>query len=214
MVTKQRRRYKSDHFVKGSYQNILAYMLMADEETIEEGMQWYSNAYTIGEQVSALLGHSDPKYGIGVLSALSPQMEWGDNIEQAILFASTGWSNNQTADNNNKAIDIANGADPLSVLGGEKVTAFYQAILTPHADTKPVVDRHAIAIYYGKPVSERQLSRAFGNRKVMRRIQYAYVRASKEVGQHYNVVQATTWVQHRKDKGYTKVKAWEKTNAI
>ena len=40
MVTKQRRRYKSDHFVKGSYQNILAYMDMADAETIAEGKQW------------------------------------------------------------------------------------------------------------------------------------------------------------------------------
>ena len=72
MVTKQRRRYKSDHFVKGSYQNILAYMLIADAETIDEGMQWYSNAHIIGEQVSALLGQDDPKYGIGILSALSP----------------------------------------------------------------------------------------------------------------------------------------------
>ena len=80
MVTKQRRRYKSDHFVKGSYQNILAYMDMADAETIAEGKQWYSNAHIVGEQVSALLGNAAPKYGIGILSALSPNMEWGDNV--------------------------------------------------------------------------------------------------------------------------------------
>ncbi len=205
MVTKQRRRYKSDHFVKGSFQNILAYMTMADTETIEEGKQWYSNAHIIGEQVSALLGYDDPKYGIGIVSALSPQMEWGDNIEQAILFASTGWSNNQTADNNNKAIDIANGADPLSVLGGEKVTAFYQAILTPHADTKPVVDRHAMAVYCNYVPEYAKLSQAMGNARVMRRIQSAYTKAHSyypELDRH--AVQAITWILQRKMKEVTR----------
>ena len=205
MVTKQRRRYKSDHFVKGSYQNILAYMDMADEETAYEGRRWYSDAHTIGEQVSALLGHDDPKYGIGILSALSPQMEWGDNIEQAMLFAKNGWSTMQTADNNRKADKIANGVDPLSVLGGEKVRAFYQAILTPHADTTPVVDRHAMAVYCNYVPDRAKLSQAMGNARVMRRIQSAYTKAHSyypELDRH--AVQAITWILQRKMKEVTR----------
>lgn len=205
MVTKQRRRYKSDHFVKGSFQNILAYMLIADTETIDEGTQWYSNAHIIGEQVSALLGQDDPKYGIGILSALSPNMEWGDNIEQAMLFTSTGWANMQTADNNAKAEKIANGADPLSVLGGEKVRAFYQAILTPHADTTPVVDRHAMAVYCNYIPDKAELKQAMGNARVMRRIQSAYTKAHSyypEFDRHS--IQAITWVLQRKMKEVTR----------
>lgn len=205
MVTKQRRRYKSDHFVKGSFQNILAYMAMADAETIEEGEQWYSNAHIIGEQISTMLGYDDPKYGIGVLSALSPQMEWGDNIEQAILFASTGWSDMQTGDNNHKATKIANGVDPLSVLGGEKVRAFYQAILTPHADTTPVVDRHAMAVYCNYVPDRAKLSQAMGNARVMRRIQSAYIKAHSyypDFDRHS--IQAITWILQRKMKEVTR----------
>ena len=205
MVTKQRRRYKSDHFVKGSYQNILAYMTIADAETIEEGMQWYDNAHIIGEQVSSLLVYDDPKYGIGILSALSPNMEWGDNIEQAMLFTSTGWANMQTADNNAKAEKIANGADPLTVLGGEKVRAFYQAILTPNADTTPVVDRHAMAVYCNYIPDKAELKQAMGNARVMRRIQSAYTTAHgyyPEFDRH--AIQAITWILQRKMKEVTR----------
>ena len=205
---------KAENVVKGSYQNIVQAYNKASYDSHTEGQYWYVDANNIAGQVSNLLGTEDIRVGAGILAALSPQIDWGNNIAEALKFTSLGYSTMQTQANNAKAQKIQEGQDPDTILGGHKVVPFYHAILEPTGQYKPVVDRHAIAIYYGKPVSERQLSRAFGNRKVMRRIQYAYVRASKEVGQHYNVVQATTWVQHRKDKGYTKVKAWEKTNAI
>jgi len=201
---------KAENVVKGSYQNIVEAYNNASEDSLIEGWDWYKDAKMIAGQVSNLLGTEDIRVGAGILAALSPQIDWGTNIAEALKFTSLGYSTMQTQANNAKAKKISEGQDPDTVLGGNKVVPFYHAILEPTGQYKPVVDRHAMWIYYGKPVSEKQLSRAFGNKKVMRRIQSAYVRASKKVGQHYNVVQATTWVQHRKDKGYVQAKAWEK----
>ena len=201
---------KAHNIVRGSYQNIVQAYNKASAESFFEGREWYTDANSIAEQVSTLLGTEDIRVGAGILSALSPQIAWGENVAAALKFTSLGYSTMQTQANNAKAQKIQEGQDPETVLGGAKVTSFYHAILEPTGQYKPVVDRHAIAVYYGKPVSRRDLGRAMSNPRVIRRIQSAYVRASRIVRQHYNVVQATTWVQHRKDKGYVQAKAWEK----
>ena len=201
---------KAHNIVRGSYQNIVQAYNKASAESFFEGREWYTYANSIAEQVSTLLGTEDIRVGAGILSALSPQIAWGENVAEALKFTSLGYSTMQTQANNAKAQKIQEGQDPETVLGGAKVTSFYHAILEPTGQYKPVVDRHAIAVYYGKPVSRRDLGRAMSNPRVIRRIQSAYVRASRIVRQHYNVVQATTWVQHRKDKGYVQAKAWEK----
>jgi|6_EtaG_2_1085325.scaffolds.fasta_scaffold13674_2 hypothetical protein len=201
---------KAHNIVRGSYQNIVQAYNKASADSFFEGREWYTDANSIAEQVSTLLGTEDIRVGAGILSALSPQIAWGENVAEALKFTSLGYSTMQTKANNVKAQKIQEGQDPETVLGGAKVTSFYHAILEPTGQYKPVVDRHAIAVYYGKPVSRRDLGRAMSNPKVIRRIQSAYVRASRIVRQHYNVVQATTWVQHRKDKGYVQAKAWEK----
>ena len=201
---------KAHNIVRGSYQNIVQAYNKASAESFFEGREWYTDANSIAEQVSTLLGTEDIRVGAGILSALSPQIAWGENVAEALKFTSLGYSTMQTQANNAKAQKIQEGQDPETVLGGAKVTSFYHAILEPTGQYKPVVDRHAIAVYYGKPVSRRDLGRAMSNPRVIRSIQSAYVRARRRVRQHYNVVQATTWVQHRKDKGYVQAKAWEK----
>ena len=201
---------KAHNIVRGSYQNIVQAYNKASEDSLVKGQGWYTDAKNIAEQVSTLVGTEDIRVGAGIIAALSPQMSWGDNIAEALKFTSLGYSTMQTKANNVKAQKIQEGQDPETVLGGAKVTSFYHAILEPTGQYKPVVDRHAIAIYYGKPVSHRDLGRAMSNPRVVRRIQSAYSRASRIVGKHYNVVQATTWLQHRKDKGYVKASAWEK----
>jgi hypothetical protein len=200
---------KAENIVKGSYQNIVEAYNKASKSSREEGQSWYYDAHEIALQVSKLLGTADVKVGAGIISALSPQKDWGDNVAEALVFTTQGFSKTQTQANNDKARKISEGQDPDSVLGGAKVIPFYHAIVEPEGNYKPVIDRHALAVYYGKHVNRRDLGRATKNPRVMRRIQSAYVRASREVGLHYNVVQATTWVQHRKNKGYTKVAAWE-----
>ena len=65
----------------------------------------------------------------------------------------------QTKVNNNKALRILNGEHPLEVLGGLKVVPFYKAILNPEGDNPTVVDRHASAVYMGRPLAESELNK-------------------------------------------------------
>ena len=201
---------KAENIVKGSFRNIVDAYNNASSASHSEGQQWYVDANGIAKQISAMLDSDDVRIGAGILSALSPQMEWGDNVTEAIKLATTGKAPRQTQANEDKAILIGCNNDPEDILGGEKVVSFYHAIVNPVGNYKPVIDRHAISIYYGKPVSKKELSRVFGNKKVMHRIQSAYIRAGRVLNRHYNVVQATTWVQHRKDKGVVKETAWSK----
>ena len=199
---------KAENVVKGSYRNIVDAYNSASPASHAEGTRWYTDAHGIAKQVSDMADSDDIRVGAGIIAALSPQMEWGDNVIEAIQLCTTGKASRQTKVNEDKAILIAQRQDPDTILGGEKVVPFYHAIVNPTGQYKPVVDRHAIAVYYGKPVTSKELSRVFGSKKVMQRIQSAYVRAGKVTGQHYNVVQATTWVQHRKNKGIAKETAW------
>jgi len=200
---------KAENIVRGSYRNIVDTYNNASESSIAEGKVWYSQANHIAWQITKLLDSKDIRVGAGIIAALSPQMDWGENVTEALRFVSEGYSIKQTRANNVKAKRISEGEDPDTVLGGLKVTAFYHAILEPFGNDSPVVDSHGQAIYYGKPVSKRDKNRAFSNPRVMRRIQTSYKLASKKLGVHHHVVQAVTWVQHRKNKGYTKTKAWE-----
>ena len=42
----------------------------------------------------------------------------------------------------------------------------------------------------------------------MRRVQWAYKKAGKDLGIHHHVVQATTWSQWRINKGVAKQRKW------
>ena len=200
---------KAENAIKGSVRNIIDTYKKASEASLAEGEAWYTDAHSIALQVSELCGTIDIRVGAGILAALSPQMDWGENIAEALKLASIGYSKKQTGANNTKAVKIREGQDPEEVLGGKKVVPFYHAILEPFGNDLPVVDRHAIEVFCGKPVSKRDRTRAMSSLKEITEIQASYKLASNKLGVHYNVVQAVTWVQHRKNKGYTKTKAWE-----
>ena len=200
---------KAENIVKGSFRNIVKAYNNATESSIAEGTKWYPDAHLIALQVTKLAYSTDVRVGAGILASLSPALSWEKNVEQAIRFTGTGKST-QTKANNDKAIQITCGVNPDEVLGGYKVTAFYHAILNPTGQYKPVIDRHALAVYFGKTLTDKQLRQCFGNPRVMKRVQHAYLRASKVLDVHYNVVQAVTWVQHRKNKGLVRVNPWDK----
>ena len=203
------RAMKPKNKLPGSYRNIVKFYNTSAPATVNEGGKWYSDARDIAMVVGKLCGYKYHKalfVGAGILSALSPQVEWGDNIQWAIELAVAN-RRKQTWANHNKALRIKNGEHPMKVLGGRKVIAFYKAIVAPLGSGEPVVDRHAVAIYMGRPVSEKELG-FLSTKKVMDRIQWAYKKAGKELGVHHHQVQAVTWSQWRIDKGITKSRMW------
>ena len=194
----------------GSYRNIIKCYETASLSSIRDGATWYKEAQDIATVIGRLGGfknHQALFVGAGVLAALSPQVEWGDNIQWAIQLVVKGIRKQPYA-NHNKALRILQGEKPYTVLGGAKVRAFYKAIVAPEGSGEPVIDRHALAIYMGRNVTEKELQ-YLQSPKVMGRLQWAYKKASNEMGIHHHDLQAITWLEWRANKGLTKQRKWQ-----
>lgn len=191
--------------LRGSYQNIIECYNSASDRGFADGVRWYDEANSISVSIGELAGYSGHKalfVGAGIISALSPQVEWGENIHYAMLLVKDG-TRKHTQANHDKAVRIMNGERPLDVLGGRKVRAFYKAIVAPRGSGEPVIDRHAVAVYMKRSLTNKQLG-YLRNRDVMDRVQGAYIKASKILGVPHHQVQAVTWNEWRLRKGIVK----------
>ena len=200
---------KAHNKVRGSYRNIIKCYDTASLSSIKDGATWYREAQDIATVIGRLGGYKDHQalfVGAGVLAALSPQAEWGDTIQWAIQLVVKG-ARKHTWSNHNKALRILEGDKPNDVLGGYKVRAFYKAIVAPEGSGEPVIDRHALAIYMGRNVTEKELH-YLQSPVVMARLQGAYIKASNNVGIHHHELQAITWLEWRAKKGITRQRKW------
>ena len=66
--------------------------------------------------------------------------------------------------------------------------------------TEPVIDRHAVAVYMGRTVTDKEI-KALESPKVYNRIVRAYMKASELTGINHHALQAMTWTQWRENKG-------------
>ena len=125
-----------DYLVKGSYKNLMDVYWQATPEQIDKGEAFYENARDesklLGNELG-LKGHKAITVGAGIISVLSPRMDWDLNLASAKVFIAEGYTNRQTNTNNKKAELIQMGTDPMDVMGRDshKTKAFYQAICSP-----------------------------------------------------------------------------------
>lgn len=127
---------------------------------MKEGLSWYVDARHKADSMARSYG-TPSSVVCGVIAALSPGCDWNLNLVYADtlmeayfiqgyrgkklpLVGSYGRLNVQ------KAERIMSGEEPLSVLGGKKVRAFYQTIFDPSDNTTVVVDRHAKSAAIGE----------------------------------------------------------------
>ena len=214
MTTKRR-------LVRGSFHNILDCFERASSESIVDGGSWYPIARVWASKVGTALvdsGHvvlqneydhvsSKIVLGAGIISALSPQTNWGQNKEMAFYLAETLDKPNWCTDiNYNKAITIvaSNQVDVdeervAKILNGKKTTAFFYNIVNPYGENNlPTIDRHAISIYLGRRCTYKELVRGLDG-TANKTISNAYIKASKLLETTPQIVQAITWVQWRKE---------------
>ena len=187
---------KTQNKLRGSYRNIAKILKGATPDAVFAGEAWYREANQVAQSVGEMAGYTDLKalqVGAGIIAALSPQMGWGLNITIAILLVKEG-TRKATLDNHTKAVKILQGEEPLKVLGGEKVKAFYLAIVDPYNDsTEVVIERHAIAVYLGRaPKGDAEL-RMVDSPKVRNRIRGAYLKVSKDYNINHHLLQSITW---------------------
>lgn len=193
-----------------SVANVLAVYNGASADNIRFGLQWYFVAH----HFCRIAGGGRARHlsrNAGIVAALSPMNHWENNKRKAaelisrrgvIEFGPNGSNGIGLSKNVAKAIAIYNGTDPLDVLGGLKVRAFYQTILDPTADIDPVIDRHAFDIAVGERTSDKR--RGILSRKgVYHEFAIAYREAAKVAGIGSAQMQAITWVAWREALGIT-----------
>lgn len=126
--------------------NVLAVFDAATPDQREAGMTWYARAY----EAAVALDPTNPERAVGVIAAVSPQKEWTQNLALAArAYPQMHLSDGTLGANVAKANRILAGEAPLDVLGGEKVRAFFEGIVSQGATDTVCIDRHSFDIAVG-----------------------------------------------------------------
>ena len=165
----------------------------ASEGEKAAGLAWYRTAHneTLALANEVGLPHATV---VGMVAALSPGLRWEKNIGEArrvnvalqagLPVPSVGVYGRA---NQAKAEAIYHGADPLSVLGGFKVRAFYQNIYTPDQTTEITVDRHAYCAAVNRR-KDRDFQHAAINGRAYPKLDKP--RPYRHISRHYKVLAA------------------------
>lgn len=186
-----------------SHGHILAVFFAANSAELLKGAQWYADALQFCAAVSRATGLPVSTVA-GVTAALSPNNRWPRNMADAERLCrafSVGTISDAAAikvstfnGNKKKALQILAGDQPLEVLGGLKVRAFYQCIL---GDNAVCIDGHAYAIWFGGYVPTTKTPKI--SPKLYASISAAYAQAAQTInsvmGTTYSAaqMQAITW---------------------
>jgi hypothetical protein len=108
--------------------NLLRHWRSATREHRQSGAEWYRRAHQTVCALASASGHSRSTVA-GVVAATSPRMHWSRNIAVSETLLAGGTPTGVFRTSLDKARRIIAGAKPLAVLGGNKVRAFYRALL-------------------------------------------------------------------------------------
>lgn len=142
-----------------------------------------------------------PTVAVGIFAALSPSTDIDRNYQLTKTMLLTGDCAHAYGDAVRKARSILNGAHPSQALGGRKVRSFYRNLMLPFHRGAVTVDRHAISIAYGRPLSDAEA-------KVLQRpgayqlVAACYRTAAHERNMLPHQAQAITWTFWRAHYAY------------
>jgi hypothetical protein len=184
----------SQQLMQKNVDNITSRFKSATKEQRAEGVDWYKKANDIAFE----LGKGDVKKGAGILSALSPAMEWNRNIRAARELVNTGETTHQYYHSTVvKAKRILEGEDPDTLFNektGAKTLNFYHNIANPEDPLPVTIDRHAHDIAVGEKGSMTKTLSGHLAGPRYRHFSEAYRNAAHELGIPIaNQVQAVTW---------------------
>lgn len=170
---------------------ILSIYRACTNEEHEEGMRWYKEAYAFAASLD-----SDVERAAAVIAILSPMTSWPQNVDKARrAYAGDRTRLGFTANRDKVSRILDDGEDWRNVMSGPKVIPFFNNIM---GNSVPVtIDRHAIDIAIGRPLSDKERSVWMGkrNRAILSQ---AYTNAAKRAGVTPSQMQAITWVHWRK----------------
>lgn len=188
--------------------NILSVYHKAYDPQIEIGMQWYAKAHRLARDMSIQHKLKSYRYAAGILSVLSPAVNWERNIIDAHTVCSAEDEDNIVVSTYGqfvkKALAIKHGTDPDDVIkrkSAPKTWAFYQCISRPMNNLYVTIDRHAVAIAQGKRYGDTERSSFLKRVGVYEAVSDAYREAAEQVGILPLQMQAVTWVTYRDGNG-------------
>lgn len=182
--------------------NVLSVYYSATPDNLRNGVSWYLDANNFAAMLVEIydIPGANLEMAAGVIAAMSPMMEWSLNKRVAATAFARGNANGAgLARNCAKANAILAGANPLDILGGNKVRAFYRTIVEPTGDIDPVIDRHAFDIAVGK-VTDDKTRGILGRKGMYESFAGVYREAARLSGIGSAQMQAVTWMQWREDK--------------
>jgi hypothetical protein len=175
--------------------NVKRWTAKLQEHHWQAGKAWYNHAH----QLCRVLSNETEiplKNVCGILAALSPQVSWDTNIASCEAIVRTGKIDKAYTGykvNVEKAY-LCLSVDPLEVLGGLKVLAFYHNILDPLKSDDVTVDTHIGRVLFDKMYLEsNEVSYLFSKRGNLE-AQEAIQRESKKHRVRPHVLQAALWV--------------------
>lgn len=114
------------------------------------GLDWYPTALGHAVRLSEAYALTVPQ-AAGILAALSPQVSWGFNLEWSEEVAQGETLSRGLTLSLGRALMIQRNPDidPLAILGGDKVRAFYACIISGGDTAEVCIDRHACDIATG-----------------------------------------------------------------
>jgi hypothetical protein len=191
-----------------SHGQILAVFFTANDSELLAGSRFYSDALAYCQQLSRQYGCS-VEYAAGVIAALSPNNNWERNQRDANTLIRAFYLGGH-ADANSvkvstysankiKALSILSGSEPLSVLGGLKVRAFYDCII---GGDSVCVDGHAYSIWTGERIPTTKTPKI--SPKLYAAITADYRLAANQINRimaaNYSArqIQAITWLTWRR----------------
>lgn len=173
--------------------NIIRTYKAASDAERAEGVEWYAQAFRLALEVDP----EHPTRAAGIIAALSPLTPWDRNVFLVReTYRTNGLQGGTLGKNRDKANRILQGEDPLLVLKGAKVRAFFAGIVSSGASSDVCVDRHAYDLAVGKRYGKNERP-GLSSKDGYARIADAYCRAAKRLGVGPQELQAITWVAWR-----------------
>lgn len=191
----------------GNITNVFEYVMHTATDTdIVSAINWYPLANSFCAAWAENFGLTIAQFA-GIVAAVSPQLSWAKNKEQAIEVCARLQNDKPLIGlmaypaNLAKAQRIFSGENPLDVLGGMKVRSFYRNIMLD--ESAVTVDRHAASIaLYGLDTAKS------GEIAVTDKLYKLLAKAYTDVASVYNVtpyvVQSVTWTYKAANNGKVK----------
>lgn len=167
----------------------------ATPQEFHEGESWYPSALRFARSLAVRYGV--PVHTVvGIIAVLSPGMDWERNkaeAEQCLLTKAGKAHWGVYSSVKPKLLALLSGSDPLEVISGPKVTAFYRAIM---GDTEAVViDRHAKCAALG--IRKNRDKNSAVSKKEYRELSARYTKVARKLGVNPRDLQAIIWVHWR-----------------